>query len=328
MTTNLRFPNLISSCTSILMLLLYGCASLPDNSGREVSYAFTNTRDSKLGKDVQMIGEMSGGIDSFILLDDGLDAFVARAVLAEDAEHSLDVQYYLYHQDLVGSLFTGFLVKAADRGVRVRLLMDDINMGGRDASVIELDSHPNIDIRLFNPFDRSIARSAQFVTGLGSVTRRMHNKSFTADNQMTILGGRNIGNEYFDADPTLEFADLDVLAVGGVVEEVSDSFDLYWNSELAYPAATLISGRPSEEKMQAKYDELMAFMEEQQTSNYMTALLNSELARKLEDDSVEFFMGMPLSLWTTLRKLPVRGMQQSCTCLHNSSRISRKLKKN
>lgn len=283
------FSNLIN--TGICILLLNGCASLPDNSGRKLSYTFTNTQNSKLGKDVHMISEISAGLDSFILLDDGLDAFVARAVLAEDAEHSLDVQYYLYHQDQVGSLFTGFLVKAADRGVRVRLLMDDINMGGRDAEVIVLDSHPNIEIRLFNPFDRKIARTPQFVTGLGSVTRRMHNKSFTADNQMTILGGRNIGNEYFDADPSLEFTDLDVLAVGSVVQEVSDSFDLYWNSELSYPASTLISERPAKEEMQAMHDELLVFMEQQLSSDYMSALLNSDLAKKLEDDTVEFYHG-------------------------------------
>ncbi len=287
-----RFKNLIHIRLFFLLLLLNGgCASLPDNSGRESSYALTNTQGSRLGKDVHMISEMSAGLDSFILLDDGLDAFVARVVLAEDAEHSLDVQYYLYHQDLVGSLYTGFLVKAADRGVRVRLLIDDINMGGRDADIIILDSHPNIEIRLFNPFDRKIARTPQFVTGLGSVTRRMHNKSFTADNQMTILGGRNIGNEYFDADPTLEFADLDVLAAGGVVQDVSDSFDLYWNSELSYPASTLISERPADDDLQAMHDELMVFMEQQQSSNYMSALSSSGLAKKLEEDAVEFYHG-------------------------------------
>jgi putative cardiolipin synthase len=244
-----------------------------------------------MGRFVSDVTAAEAGNDGFILLDSGLDAFVARAILAEIAEKSLDVQYYLYHQDLVGGLFTGYLVKAADRGVRVRILVDDMDMGGRDAGLVSLDAHPNIEVRLFNPFDRKVIRTAQFVTGLGSVTRRMHNKSFIADNQMTILGGRNIGNEYFDADPTLEFADLDVLAVGNVVREVSNSFDQYWNSALAYPVTTLIDERPSEEDMQAKYEKLMAFMEEQATSNYMTALLNSSLSKRLRNDDVQYYIG-------------------------------------
>ncbi len=273
------------------LLFLAGCASLPDNSGRETSHAYTDTRDTVLGRSLQEYGQSGNGDDGFILLDSGLDAFVARAVLAEIAERSLDVQYYLYHQDLVGKLFTGFLVKAADRGVRVRILVDDMDMGGRDAGIISLDSHPNIEVRIFNPFDRDIGRTAQFVSGLGSITRRMHNKSFTADNQATILGGRNIGDEYYDADPTLEFADLDVLAVGNVVKDVSHAFDLYWNSALSYPATTLISKQLTKADMQADYAALMAFMEEQRTSDYMTALLNSDLASSIQNDTVVYQRG-------------------------------------
>ena len=204
----------------VLLFILSSCASLPENSDRTESHAFTDTQDTVLGRDVQYYMGKRKTVDGFILLGSGLDAFVARAVLAETAERSLDVQYYLYHNDLVGKLFTGFLWKAAERGVRVRLLIDDMGLAGRDEGIVALDSHPNIELRIFNPFDRNIARGAQFVTGLGSVTRRMHNKSFTADNVMTIVGGRNIGNEYYDADPTLEFADLDVLAIGGVVEQI------------------------------------------------------------------------------------------------------------
>ena len=271
--------------------MLAGCASLPDNTGRQESYAILHTQDTLLGSRVQSLRDQEKTDDGFLLLDSGLDAFVARAVLAETAERSLDVQYYLYHDDLVGKLFTGFLWKAAERGVRVRLLIDDMGLEDRDAGIIALDSHPNIELRIFNPFDRDIGRGVQFVTGLGSVTRRMHNKSFTADNAMTIVGGRNIGNEYYDADPTLEFADLDVLAIGPVVNEVSDSFDLYWNSPLAYPAETLIDIRHSEAELQQLESELMAYMEEQRTSDYMTALLNSDLSQKINDNAVAYNWG-------------------------------------
>ena len=238
----------------VSLLLLSNCASLPENTDRKESYAFTDTQNTTLGKDVQAEIKQGKAENGFVLLGSGLDAFVARAALAEVAERSLDVQYYLYHNDLVGNLFTGFLWQAAERGVRVRILIDDMGMSGRDEGVVALDAHPNIELRIFNPFDREISRSAQMLTGLGSVTRRMHNKSFTIDNVITIVGGRNIGNEYYDADPTLEFADLDVLVIGNVVKEVSDSFDMYWNSALAYPAKTIIKKRPSEEELQQLED--------------------------------------------------------------------------
>ena len=275
----------------VLLFVLSSCASLPDNTDRTDSHAFTDTQDTLLGRDVQDYLGRGKTEDGFILLDSGLDAFVARAALAEAAERSLDVQYYLYHSDLVGKLFTGFLWNAAERGVRVRLLIDDMGLAGRDEGIVALDSHPNIELRIFNPFDRDIARGAQFITGLGSVTRRMHNKSFTADNVMTIVGGRNIGNEYFDADPTLEFSDLDVLAIGAVVNEVSKSFDAYWNSSLAYPATTIIEQRPSQHELKQLTENLVAFMEEQQTSNYMTALLNSDLSQKIRDNEVAYIWG-------------------------------------
>jgi len=218
------------------ILATVGCASLPTDVERTVSHAITDTQDSNLGQYVSAKGAAFPGQSGFHLLGNGLDAFTARAVLAESAQYSIDAQYYLYHHDVVGQLFSAFLVRAADRGVRVRLLVDDMDMGGRDKGAVAMDSHPNIEVRFFNPFSRNANRTSQFVTRMGSVTRRMHDKSFTVDNQVTILGGRNIGDEYFDADPNLAFADLDVIGMGPVAQNVSSVFDQYWNSELAYPA--------------------------------------------------------------------------------------------
>ena len=180
---------------------------------------------------------------------------------------------------------------AADRGVRVRLLIDDMDLGGRDNGLLALDSHPNIEMRVFNPFDRKIGRMPQFVTGFGSVTRRMHNQSFTVDNQVTIVGGRNIGNEYFDADPTLEFSDLDVMAIGDVVNDVSHSFDLYWNSELAYPVTTLIENRLSEEEIKQLYQKLQSYIEEHKDNPYLDALRGSDLANEIRQKSVVYQWG-------------------------------------
>jgi len=274
------------------LLLASGCASLPDNNSRQASYVLTDTDDTTFGqlaaKKIQTEGQ---GQDGFLLLKNGLDAFVVRAILTHHAERSIDLQYYLYHSDLVGYLFMDLLVKAAERGVRVRLLIDDMDLEGRDASLIALDSHPNIELRVFNPFDRDLGRIPQYVSGFGSVTRRMHNKSFTVDNQVTVVGGRNIGNEYFDADPTLEFSDLDVMAIGGVVKDVSRSFDLYWNSELSYPATTLIDERPSEEDIKAMYKRLTEFATQQKDSDYMNALQNSELANRMRAKKVVYLWG-------------------------------------
>jgi putative cardiolipin synthase len=275
----------------LLVFMLSGCTMLPDNVERVESHAFTDTQDTALGRSVQSHKIQGTNEDGFVLLGNGLDAFVARAVLAEMAERSLDVQYYLYHKDLVGGLFSGILWQAAERGVRVRILVDDMDMDGRDAEIIAFDKHPNIEVRLFNPFDRNTVRSLQYVTGLGSVTRRMHNKSFTADNVATIVGGRNIGDEYYDADPTLEFADLDVLATGAVTKDVSNAFDLYWNSSLAYPVTTVIKERPTEKELHRFEVDLLAFIKEQQTSNYMTALLNSKLAEQINDNKVPYYWG-------------------------------------
>lgn len=275
----------------LFLLLLSGCASLPDNSKRTESYAITNTLETKLGKGLQASRDQGETQDGFIILGKGLDAFVARAALAEVAERSLDVQYYLYHNDLIGHLFTAQLLRAADRGVRVRLLVDDMDMEDRDHGILAIDNHPNIEIRIFNPFDRNLSRVPQFVTGLGTLTRRMHNKSFTADNVATILGGRNIGNAYFDANPSLEFADLDVLAIGEVVKDVSSSFDLYWNNELAYPATTLIETPISDEQAHDIRNQLHAFLEQQKDLDYMQALQTSTLAKNIREDKVEFILG-------------------------------------
>ena len=168
------------------------------------------------------------------------DAFAARVLLAAAAEKSLDVQYYIWHRDQVGYLLFEALWQAAERGVRVRLLLDDHNTRGLDPTIAVLDAHPNIEVRLYNPVVQRDARALNFLIDFTRVNRRMHNKSFTADNQVSIVGGRNIGNEYFGAGSGVGFADLDVIAVGPAVRDVSKEFDLYWNSPSAYPAASFV----------------------------------------------------------------------------------------
>jgi putative cardiolipin synthase len=183
------------------------------------------------------------------------------------------------------------LLKAADRGVRVRLLVDDIDLGGRDLGAAILDSHPNMEVRIFNPFSRRASRLWQLFSRFGSVTRRMHNKSFTVDNQVAILGGRNIGDEYFAADPEIAFSDLDVLAIGPVVEEVSKAFDLYWNDELSYPAIALKGEPPTPEEIKRERGKLDEYVATHEDSPYMQALREADLSEEIRKKKVRYSWG-------------------------------------
>lgn len=165
--------------------------------------------------------------------------------MANAAEHTLDARYYIWHNDLSGTLLFDALHRAANRGVHVRLLLDDNDTSGLDALLGALDSHPNIEIRLFNPFKRRRWRLWGYLTDFTHLNHRMHNKSFTVDGQVTIIGGRNIGDEYFDAGNAAWFVDLDVLAIGPVVRDVSQDFDRYWTSASAIPAARVLAKRRS-----------------------------------------------------------------------------------
>ncbi len=280
----------ISIIASILCVLtaLSGCSGLPDNTGLEQTYALKNTSGTYLARYIDEAVDNHPGKSGFHLLVNGFDAFTARIVLAQHAEACIDAQYYMIHGDLTGMLFADELLKAADRGVRVRLLIDDMDLKYHDKALSILATHPDIDLRIFNPFSRNSWRLAQYLYGFGSVTRRMHNKTFTVDNQMTVVGGRNIGNEYFNADPSLAFGDLDVLAAGPVVKEVSDSFDTYWNHSKAYPIELL---RPDLIEM-AQQQETHDFFEDQidrlPVKRYREELINSDLAHLIKTGKVKY----------------------------------------
>ena len=179
-------------------------------------------------------------------LNDPQEAFAARALLARAADQTLDVQYYIWRADKTGRLLLHELLMAADRGVRVRLLLDDGGTAGLDDELQALAQHPNVQVRLFNPFVlRGTFKLLGYVTELSRTNRRMHNKSFTADRQASIVGGRNVGNEYFGATDGVLFADLDVLTIGPAVQAIADDFERYWSNLAAYPVAQIVTGTPS-----------------------------------------------------------------------------------
>ena len=223
---------------TILSVGLYSCASIDFDYPRQESAAFTDTGDTYLGRKIEpAVAELPVGEAGFFPLPDGIDALAARLLLAARAERSIDVQYYLIKNDIVGRAFIHALLQAADRGVRVRLLLDDVFTKGYDEGMAALDAHPNFEIRIFNPIGRSGGRALNAMTSFSRINRRMHNKSFTVDNQITIVGGRNIADEYFGAREDAKFGDLDVVGVGPVVRDVSAMFDSYWQHETALPIA-------------------------------------------------------------------------------------------
>ncbi len=238
----------------VLIGLLGACASVPFDAPKTASYAFDDTADTRLGQFVTPLTAARPGESGFYLLYDGIEALAARILLSARAERSIDAQYFELHDDITGQLFVTALLKAADRGVRIRLLLDDLVPARYDAWMAALDVHPNIEIRLFNPFPRGQARLISFATDFGRVNRRMHNKSMTFDNQATIVGGRNIGAVYFSAEENSNYHDLDVLGFGPVAGEVSAAFDDYWNSSVVVPVSVLLD----QEATTAGLDELRA----------------------------------------------------------------------
>jgi len=227
--------------TALLALLLAGCA-LPPLEGRQTSTAITpaEARATPLGDVLAPQKAAHPEQAGVYLLSDPVMTFAALSHLARTAKRSLDLQYYIWHGDLSGTLLLRELLDAAERGVRVRLLLDDQGTTQLDNELAALHDHPNIAVRLFNPFMTRDARWIGFLTDFNRANRRMHNKVIIADNQALISGGRNIGDSYFGSTDGFLFSDLDILAVGPVVEEVSRGFDQYWQSRSSYPADRIL----------------------------------------------------------------------------------------
>ncbi len=235
-------PGLLKACLSFLLIgfLLAGCATLPKEYPRNPSTAFTDYSATDLGQLFEEAAVQHPDESGFAIIRYGQPAFTDRVALTELAEKSLDLQYYIWEQDETGRILAERLVRAADRGVRVRMLVDDINLSGRDAQIAALDAHPNIEIRIFNPFANRGARLFDFIIDLDRVNHRMHNKIMVADNAVAIVGGRNIGNHYFGVATDANFRDLDIAAAGPVVRDISGVFDHFWNGDWAVPISALV----------------------------------------------------------------------------------------
>lgn len=264
------------------MAALLSACTLAPLEERRPSHAISSeeSADTQLGRVLAPHRAQHPGLSGVVPLSDSLDAFAARMLSIAAAQRSVDIQYYIWRDDITGNLLLQALHEAAQRNVRVRLLLDDNGVSGLDGKLALLNAEPNVEVRLFNPFPFRSFKPLGFLTDFRRLNRRMHNKSLTVDGQVTIVGGRNIGDEYFDATPGISFTDLDVLAAGPVVEDVLQDFDRYWNSESAYPLEQLVSV-PRERKAQALLQDEASAALRPQAHAYVEAVTKSTFIEKM-----------------------------------------------
>ncbi|MFT7681729.1 MAG: putative cardiolipin synthase [Moritella dasanensis] len=292
------------TATLFLIVTLTGCASLPEEIQHPteplvtqpvsaLSVLVARHKPEQTGTD-QAQATMSG----VLLLDSGWDALAQRLALIETAEHSIDIQYYIWNSDVSGSYLASRLLAAADRGVKVRVMLDDINLNEREALLATLDGHPQIDIRIFNPIPtrNGFTKWFNFMGDFSRLNRRMHNKSFTVDSVLSIVGGRNIGDEYFDLADDINFRDRDVLVSGSVVNDIQTSFSQYWNSQWSYPVNLLTDGNAANDdlqknKSQKNSAEPVEFTQLDEVAtphykNYPALPANQQTAKRLLNDAM------------------------------------------
>lgn len=227
-----------SSCTlglAVLSLLLAGCGIRYDEVPKTPSHALGKAPNSGVAGQLEAAARRHPGTSGFAVLGDNHEAFTNRVALADFARETLDVQYYIWSSDTIGLMLGDRLVRAADRGVRVRFLLDDVNFKKRDSATAALAAHPNIEVRIFNPHRFRSQRTLEFLAYFGRLNKRMHNKVMIMDDACAIVGGRNIADEYFGLGEDFNNRDLDIAAVGPVVRDLSATFDEFWNSEAAIP---------------------------------------------------------------------------------------------
>lgn len=235
-------------------------------------------------------------------MPNGVDAFAARTTLADLAQRSLDVQYYIWDPDPIGRLLIERLLAAADRGVRVRVLLDDYASTADDRGLLALDSHPNVEVRLFNPIALRSRKTLGLLFDASRATRRMHNKSFNADNQVAIVGGRNIADEYFEVADDANMADLDVVSIGPVVRDVGQSFDEYWNSPASFPITTLTHRTSSPEDFATALARLKADSDQTRASPAGVAFAASPLVEQIRSGGLTFYWGNATLVYDDPRK--------------------------
>lgn len=307
----------------IVVAGLLSACSLPSQDGKNVSQALTTQEgaQTRLGQSLAPLLSAHPDMSGVVPLPDSLDAFAARMHLLSAAQRTIDIQYYIWRDDITGNLLLQALHNAAQRKVRVRLLLDDNGITGLDDKLALLNAEPNVEVRLFNPFPFRTFKPLGFLVDFSRLNRRMHNKSLTVDGQATIVGGRNIGDEYFDASHDVTFTDLDVLVAGHVIDEVSHDFDRYWNNESAYPLERLVSTPsqrttrplPRDDAQAALSPKAHAYVEAARKSAFIESLLARTLAfhwvpvRMVSDDPGKVLGRAPPDAMLAARLMDILG---------------------
>ena len=231
----------------IVVVLIGGCAAVPvpAPADRPHSHALAEPESTRLGRMLGARAPERNGRSGFSLIESGPEALALLRSFIALAEKTLDLQYYSWKADEAGRLLLSDLVDAAESGVRIRLLLDDMDTEWTDDDLARLNAHPNFEVRIFNPFANRENYVLDLLVDFQRVTHRMHNKLFVADNVAAITGGRNIGDRYFSADSEANYRDLDILAAGPITRELSRSFDDFWNSVWSVSVDRLEEGRES-----------------------------------------------------------------------------------
>lgn len=272
-----------------IAITISGCSTLPKHSiePTQVISIKVDTSETTLAQIIDPLQQQNPDLTGYYVLFDPLEALAARLRLIDKAEKTLDLQYYIWDNDKVGAVALHALIRAADRGVKVRLLIDDNNAKQTEGIFLALAQHPNIEVKLFNPYRFRKYRGIDMVLDLKRINRRMHNKSFTADHKVALIGGRNMTNQYYNVSDSYQFSDVDVMLVGTAVNDISNSFDDYWNHDYAYDVQEVVkqkSHRLSYESLKQQLDEhykkvtVQNYLDLTSNSQAIDSLINRDIA--------------------------------------------------
>jgi putative cardiolipin synthase len=272
----------------LLVAALAACAQLKPRPELPVESAVPPAEVTRLDQIFAPVEAKHPGESAFRLVKEGTEAFVTKVQSARLAERTLDVQTYIWHADMTGIFIAQQLLEAADRGVKVRVLVDDMDARAKNAGFAALDAHANIEVRMFNPFasrSGTLRYIGEGMTSFGRINHRMHNKTWIADNRIAIAGGRNIGDEYYGASEEVNFVDLEFAMIGPIVRDASASFDKYWNSPAAYPMEVLDPAAVSEKALETLRPKLTELPRGEAASRYTAALrADDAVVRLVEGD--------------------------------------------
>ena len=272
-----------------IAITVTGCSTLPKHKIESIPETTlqVDTAQTTLAQIIQPLQEQHPDLTGYLVLFEPLEALATRLSLIDKAEKRLDLQYYIWDNDKVGSLALHALIRAADRGVKIRLLIDDNNAKSTEGIFLALAQHPNIEVKLFNPYRFRKYRALDMILDLKRINRRMHNKSFIADHQVALIGGRNMTNQYYNVSDNYQFSDVDVMLVGTAVKDISHSFDEYWSHEYAYKVQEVVNQSAHHLSYESLKRQLDEHYERVTVQNYLDLTSNSQAIDSLMSRDIQ-----------------------------------------